>query len=67
MSERSVIHVALWFDRKDKMIRIAGAYRTERAADKRVAELDCGAVQSLKLGKPIRFTHEKKQESGHAD
>ena len=53
------VYLAHWYDVKDRMYRIAGIYRTERAANKRLKQLDCGTTQTLTLGQPVRFTHEK--------
>ena len=53
------VYLAHWYDVKDRMYLIAGIYRTERAANKRLKQLDCGTTQTLTLGQPVRFTHEK--------
>lgn len=53
------IYIAYWFDREDKIFRVAGVYRTERSAWRRVEKLRSGTVQILTMSKAVKFTHEE--------
>jgi hypothetical protein len=54
------IFVAYGYDAQDKIMRVAGVYKTLRAADRRVDTLGSGRVQELTLGQAVRFTYEER-------
>jgi hypothetical protein len=52
------IWIAYWFDREDRIMRVAGVYTKEAAAWRRVKKLSSGTVQKLRLNRAVIFTHE---------
>jgi hypothetical protein len=52
------LHIAVWFDIEDRIFRVAGVYFFRRSAEKRLEQVGNGAIQTVTLGKAIRFTHE---------
>jgi hypothetical protein len=59
--KRQYVYVAIHFDTEDKgWPRVSGVYSSRKLADARCEELQNGAVQRLKLDKPVRFTFEER-------
>jgi hypothetical protein len=67
MSEPKRVYVAHWFDPEDKILRVAGVYLTQKAADRRIDALGGGCVQCLPLSRAVKFTNEAPRKREQRD
>jgi hypothetical protein len=52
------IFVVYWWDKEDRIYRVAGVYQRKDSADRRLLRLGSGNIQRLTLNKRVRFTWE---------